>query len=439
MAQSTFKGGVHPYDGKELSRDLPIQIIEPKGELVFPVSQSIGAPAKPLVEKGDTVLVGQKIAEAGGFVGAPVICSVSGTVKGIEPRLVANGTYCNSIIVENDGEYRAVEGFGEERNYESLSKDEIRDIIREAGIVGLGGAGFPTSVKLAPKNEDEIDHIIVNGAECEPYLTSDYRLMIEQPEKLIGGLKVVLKLFDKAKGVIAIEDNKPDAIKLLTDMVKDEPRITVCPLKTKYPQGGERFIIYAVTGRQINSSMLPADAGCIVDNVDTMISIYNAVCLNIPLIRKIVTISGDAVVRPQNFQVRLGSNYQEAIDAAGGFKEEPEKILSGGPMMGQALFSTDIPVMKTSSSLTCFTKDQVAANAETPCIRCGKCVSACPEHLVPVLMMDAAKRHDVARFGELGGAECCECGSCAFICPAHRPLTQAFKEMRKELSASKKK
>ncbi len=439
MGLATFKNGVHPYEGKELSENKPVKVLLPQGELVFPLSQHIGAPAKPLVAKGDQVLAGQKIAECGGFISANVLCSVSGTVKGIEPRMVANGSIVQCIIVENDGEYKTIEGFGEKRDYTKLSKAEIREIVKEAGIVGLGGAGFPTHVKLTPKDENAIDYVIVNGAECEPYLTSDYRMMMEEPERLVGGLKVMLALFDNAKGVIGVENNKPEAIAKLTELVKDEPRIEVCPLQTKYPQGGECMLIYAITGRQINSAMLPADAGCIVDNVDTVISIYNAVCESTPLIRKIVTVTGDAVAEPQNFNVKLGTNYRELLEAAGGFKTEPEKMISGGPMMGQALYSLDIPVAKTSSALTCFTKDQVAAEAPTPCIRCGKCVSACPEFLVPQKMMAAAERNDCETFEKLNGMECCECGSCTFVCPAKRPLTQAFKEMRKTVMANRRK
>lgn len=438
MGLATFIGGVHLYEGKELSMEHPITVLQPKGEMVFPLSQHIGAPAKPLVTVGGEVLVGQMIAEAGGFISANVISSVSGKVKKIEPRRVANGSMVNSIIIQNDNEYKAVEGFGEKRDYTKLSKTEIRDIVKAAGIVGLGGAGFPTHVKLSPKNEDEIDYIIVNGAECEPYLTSDYRLMLEEPEKIIGGLKVILQLFPNAKGIIGIENNKPKAIEKLSTLVKNEPKIEVVELYTKYPQGGERSLIYACTGRKLNSSLLPADVGCIVDNTDTVISIYNAVVESKPLIRRIVTITGDAIAAPQNFKVRTGTNYQELIEAAGGFKTEPKKILSGGPMMGQALFSLDIPVTKASSSITTFVEDEVADNPETPCIKCGRCIGVCPSNLVPVLMMDKALNNDTEGFEKLNGMECVECGSCAYVCPAKRPLTQGFKYMRQAVAAKRR-
>ena len=319
MGLLTFKGGIHPYEGKELSKDQPIETYTPKGEMVFPLSQHIGAPAKPLVKKGDRVLKGQVIAEAGGFVSAPIHSSVSGTVKGIESRLTATGTMANAIIVENDQQYEEVE-YHPASSLGELSKEEILKRIQDGGVVGMGGAGFPTHVKLSPKNPESIEYILVNGAECEPYLTSDYRRLLEYGEQVVEGLKVMLALFDKAKGYICIEDNKPDCIKKMEDLVRDIPRIEVKTLMTKYPQGGERTLIYATTGREINSSMLPADVGCIVDNVETVTSIYRAVMLGKPVMERTVTVTGDAVSHPKNFMASIGTNMRELVDAAGGFK-----------------------------------------------------------------------------------------------------------------------
>lgn len=435
----TFRGGIHPDDGKALSKDKPIREVLPKGELVYPLSQHIGAPAKAIVAKGDHVLAGQKIAEAGGFVSANIFASVSGTVKAIEARLGVAGGMQESIVIENDGLYEEVE-FSPERKLADISGKEIIEIIKEAGIVGMGGAGFPTHVKYMPKDPSAIDHIIVNCAECEPYLTSDYRRMMEEPEKIVGGLQAAMKIFDgRAKGVLAVEDNKKDAAAKLREAAKGIPDIEVVELKTKYPQGAERQLIFAVTGRQINSSMLPADAGCVVNNCDTIHAIYEAVHFGRPVMKKVMTITGNAIKEPQNLRVRTGTNFRELIEEAGGFTSEPEKIIAGGPMMGIPLISLDVPVVKTSSAILCMTKDEVAACEETACINCGRCVSVCPGRIIPAKLADYAKRHDKESFEKANGMECCECGCCSYICPAKRPLTQYIKSMRKMVLADRKK
>lgn len=438
MGISTFKGGVHPYDGKDLAKDQPIRRIKPKEILVYPLSQHIGAPASPIVAVGDTVLRGQKIAEAGGFVSAPVFASVSGTVKAIEPRHVATGDLVNSIIIENDGEMKETDFHGVE-DVASLSKEQIIEKVKEAGVVGMGGAGFPTHVKLSPKEPDKIEFIIANCVECEPYLTADYRRMLENPEELIGGMKIVLRLFDHAKGILGVEDNKPDCIQKLKELTKDEERIEVMPLKTKYPQGGERQLIYATTGRAINSKMLPADAGCIVDNVETLVAINRAVKEGKPVMDRIFTVTGDAVANPGNFEYCIGMTYAEILEEAGGFKEDPEKMISGGPMMGFAVFSLEIPTTKTSSSLLCFKKDDVSASEVTACINCGRCVSVCPEQIVPSRLAKMSQFHDSESFEKWNGMECIECGSCSYICPAKRPLAQYIKTMKKQILAERRK
>ncbi len=438
MSLGTFKGGAHPYEGKALSENCAIEELRFDGEYIFPLSQHIGAPAKACVQVGDTVLAGQVIAEAGGFISANVLSSVSGTVKAIEPRMQVSGFPVMSVVVESDGRFETVEGYGQKRDIDALSKDEIRDIVKAAGIVGIGGAGFPTAVKLMPKNDDAIDYFIANGSECEPYLTSDYRLMLEEGERIVGGVKICLGLFPNAKGIIAIEDNKPEAIKHMQELVKSEPRISVMQLKTKYPEGGERQLINAVTGRYINSSMLPADAGCIVHNVATLLAIYDAVAESKPLIEKTITVTGDAVATPKNVRVRLGSSYKKILDACGGLKTEANKFICGGPMMGQALYELDCPVTKPSSALCAFAHDEVAENPTTPCIRCGRCVAACPEHLVPPMLVKAANADDMEGFEKIGGMECMECGTCSYVCPARRPLTQTFKQARKKVAALRK-
>lgn len=470
MGLLTFKGGVHPYEGKEMSASKPIEKIDPGPELVYLMSQHIGAPAKPVVKAGDRVLRGQLIGEAGGFVSAPVHASVSGTVKSVGQRKNAMGRQVDAVVVENDGKYESV-GF-HPADPDKLSREEILDRIRQAGIVGMGGAGFPAAVKLAPKDPSKIDHVLVNASECEPYLTSDYRCLMEEPEKIIAGLEIILKLFpDSCRGVICIEDNKPDAIGVMMKAVADrktkeaagsgsvpgagsqagaesiawagraagEGRIEVTVTKTKYPEGAERSLIYALTKREVNSSMLPADAGCVVDNVQTVIAVYEAVVEGKPCIDRVFTISGDAPKDPKNFRVPVGTPYDRIIEADGGFKENPEKIISGGPMMGFALEETDVPVTKTSGAMTCFIHDPVKNLRTGACIRCGKCIEVCPQRLVPCRLLDIALHDDMQKFQDEYGMECVGCGCCSYNCPAKRPLASNINGMRGKVLAERKK
>ena len=404
MGLLTFKGGIHPKDGKALAKDQPIKELLPLGELVYPLSQHIGAPAVPLVKKGDHVLKGQKIAEAGGFVSAPVYASVAGTVKAIE-----------------------------------LTKEEIIERISEAGVVGMGGAGFPTKVKLSPKEADKIEYIIANGAECEPYITADYRRMLECTKEIVSGMEVVLSLFPNAEGIFAVEDNKKDCVEKLKEAIAGKSRMSVKVLETKYPQGAERQLIYATTKRAIHAAMLPADAGCIVDNVETLIAINQAVRFGKPLMERVVTVSGDDIQNPGNFRVPIGMNHRELVDAAGGFITEPQKLISGGPMMGFAMVTLDAPVTKTSSSILAFQKDEAAEAKETACINCGRCVEVCPSRIIPSRLADLSERHNEEGFVKMNGLECVECGSCSFVCPAKRNLKQAIGSMRKIALANKRK
>lgn len=437
MGMLTFKGGIHPFDGKRLSRDCPIEKYVPKGEMVYPLSQHIGAPAVPLVKKGDRVLAGQKIAQAGGFVSAAIHASVSGVVKGIEKRLTATGSMVDSILLENDDLYEQVEFIP--AALEELSREDILKRIQEGGVVGMGGAGFPTHVKLSPKDPQSIEYVLVNGAECEPYLTSDYRRMLENPEMVVGGLRVMLALFENAKGYICIEDNKPECIEKLRELVKDIPRMEVKELMTKYPQGGERTLIYAATGREINSSMLPADVGCVVDNVDTVCAIYRAVIQGRPVMDRIVTVTGEGIRNPRNFEVLTGTDMAQLIEAAGGLKDNVPKVISGGPMMGFPMYDLHVPCVKTSSACLCLQKDAVSEAQQTACINCGRCVRVCPGHVLPSKLATFAEHGDMERFQKFDGLECCECGCCSYVCPAKRPLTQSIKSMRKMVLASRKK
>ncbi|MBQ7063803.1 MAG: electron transport complex subunit RsxC [Firmicutes bacterium] len=439
-APRTFKGGIHPPDFKSFTEGNSIQMyMDPKMDLVFPMVQHIGAPCKPTVKKGDLVLRGQVIGEAQGYVSVPIHSSVSGKVKDVKPMLHTNGSKVLSVIIENDHQYNEVEGMHKAHDYKNMTKAEILDVIKNAGIVGMGGAGFPAHVKLNPPPDKKIDTIIVNGAECEPFLSSDFRLLIEEPKKVVEGLRIILHMFPEAEGFIAIEDNKPTALSLMSLLTTGEERIHVATLKTKYPQGGEKQLIEAITGREVPSGGLPADAGCIVHNADTVVAIYRAMIEGRPLMRRIVTIAGGAVAKACTFKVRIGTNVQELVEAAGGVVGTPSKIICGGPMMGMAQVSLDIPVLKGTSGILLFNEEQDFMGDETACIRCGKCVGACPIHLMPLMLNRFALDRDWASFEKYHGMDCIECGSCAYVCPAKRHLTQTFKAGKKIIADERRK
>lgn len=443
MSGKTFRGGVHPAEKKELSQDKAFVPYLPIGDLVFPVSQHIGKPAIPVVAVGDRVLAGQLLAEHNGYVSANVICSVSGRVKAIEPRATASGAMVQSIVVENDGQYEALEGVGTETAYYTLSNYDIIKKIQAAGIVGMGGAGFPTNVKMNMKDPGRVRYVIANGAECEPYITCDDQLMRTYPDEIVKGMEVILRLFPHAIGIIAVEENKPEAIRCMQEACGGSKRISVLPLQTKYPQGGERSLISVISGKHLKLGMLPADAGCVVDNVATVRAVYRAVCLNEPLMERGVTVSGNGVENPGNFLVKIGTNTAELIAACGGFRNgaAPKKILSGGPMMGIAMATADVPVCKNHNAVTVLAQDETEqADAQmTACLRCGRCNRACPLGLSPQLMQVAAQRKDYDRYEhKLYGLECIACGCCTYNCPAKRPLMQLFKLTKAEIMAAKR-
>lgn len=436
-AKLSFHGGIHPNDGKEFTKTFPIEELFPKEEMVYPLSQHIGARAIPIVKKGDCVLAGELIAKADGFVSSNIHASISGQVKEISKRRVVGGDLVESIVISNDGLYKSLE-FIERFDLEELSSEEVLGFIKEAGIVGMGGAGFPTHVKLSPKNPQKIDRIIANCAECEPYLTSDYRRMMEEPEKLVEGMRIVLRLFPKAKGIFAVEDNKKDCAKNLQKYILKGDAMTIKLLPTKYPQGSERHLIYATTGRAIHSAMLPADANCIVQNVDTIIAIYNAIKYGRPLTRRVITVSGNAFSKGGNYLVPIGTSLKEIVDHVNGFSQEPQKMICGGPMMGTALFDLQVPVVKTSSALLAFTRDEISMHDPTACIRCGKCSGVCPGRILPSKLSEYADHNNEEMFLKLGGMECCECGCCSYVCPAKRHLTQSIKSMRRTILSKRK-
>lgn len=417
----TFKGGMHIPDHKEETNKIPIRKIDGAPVHIFPLQQHIGARLDPKVSVGDYVKVGQVIADSDALLSAPIHSSISGTVIDIKPCLHPSGAEVTAIYVEND--------FKDEMSdtivpikLAGMTKEDIIHTIRMAGIVGMGGAGFPTHIKLSPPKDKKITHIIVNAAECEPYLTSDHRLLLEQTEDILDGLKICMKLLGLEKGHIGIEANKMDAVDAI--MKKKDDSIEVCVLKTKYPQGGEKQIIKAVTGKKVPMGGLPADVGAIVINVDTAFSIANIFKRGIPTISRVITVSGDAIKNPCNLEVRLGTPIENVIEAAGGFSGDVKKLILGGPMMGSAIYSVKIPTIKTTSAILALSHAASVFDENSPCIRCGKCVKACPMHLMPLNLAKYAEKGDLEMCEEYKIMNCIECGLCSYLCPGKRGPVQ---------------
>ena len=444
----TFKRGIHPNEQKHHTENVPINTLLPLegSEIVFPLLQHIGAPCKPLVEKGQKVLLGQKIGDSDAAFCAPVHSSVSGLVKDIRPHLTVAGTIAESIIVENDGKFEVHEdllSFDSQQwggDYHNLPNEKILAMIREAGIVGLGGAGFPTHVKLSPPPGKKIDTVLVNGSECEPYLTTDNRVMIEESDRIVAGLQIILKLLPGAKGVIVVEDNKPEAAEALRKSCEGVPQVQLAVARTKYPQGCEKQLVSAITGKEVPSGGIPIDVGCLIHNVDTVIAIHRAIIRGRPLMRKVVTLTGGAIKNPGNYKARLGTKISDLVDLAGGFKTNPAKVVVGGPMMGVAIFDTNVPVVKTTEGVLFLTAEEARLPKERNCIRCSRCVECCPCGLIPTELNADILKEDSEAFVKHNGLDCIECGSCSYICPAKRRLSQAIRTIRRiELAKRKNK
>jgi electron transport complex protein RnfC len=440
MGLPTFKGGIHPPASKELTANKEVEIYYPVGDMVYPMSQHLGVPCSPIVKKGDSVLVGQKIADSEAFVSAPILSSVSGKVKDIAFRATISGALETCVIVENDGKYEHAADLLPHSDYKSLDPKEIRRIIREAGVVGMGGATFPTHVKLSPPPDRKIRWLIVNGAECEPFLNCDNRLMMEHPEPIISGLEICMRLFPEAEGIIAIENNKPESIRRMEgELSEHSGKIRVLPHKVKYPQGAEKMLIYSVTGQEIPPGALPADVGCIIINVSTASHISLAVIDGIPVVDRMISVTGDVIASPKNFSAPLGTSVHELIDAAGGFTEDPARILSGGPMMGISMRSIDVPTVKGTSGILALSERSTFCPPESNCIRCGRCIQACPMGLTPTNLDSLVRRREYSEFEAAGGFNCIECGSCTYACPSFRHLTQGCRDGKASVTAARKK
>ena len=434
----TFKGGIHPPHFKKYTENNSVERAKEPNMVTIPMQQHIGAPCDPIVKVGDKVKIGQVIGQSKAFVSAPIHSSIAGTVKKIAPIDSPLGGKVTCVVIESDGSNEIDENVKPRGTVESLTKEEIISIIKESGITGMGGASFPTHVKLSPPPDKKIDTIILNGAECEPYLTADHRLMVEEPEKVVYGLKAIMKAVGVDKGFIGIENNKPDAIEALKKAASSESNIEVVALAAKYPQGDEKRLINAITKKVVPAGGLPMDVGVIVNNVGTAAAISDAIRTGMPLIERIVTITGGAVNKPKNLLVKIGTSFKDVIEQCDGYKEQPGKIVMGGPMMGFAQHTDEVPVIKGTSGILVLTEKQAKTPDPQPCIRCGKCVDICPVYLQPLFISQYSLKGMYDKAQSFNALNCIECGSCSFICPSKRPLLESIRVAKREIIASKK-
>ena len=433
----TFKrGGVHPKEHKGLTENKAIETLTVPDLLYLPISQHIGAPAKLVVNVGDKVDKGQVVAEAAGYVSTNIHATVSGTIKSVVKIQDFLGRKIDHVVIENDREERWAEGLNKQVAWEVLPVDRLRDIVVDSGIVGMGGATFPTHVKLNPPDGKKIDTLVINGAECEPYLTCDHRLMIERSDGLSKGIKIVQKILGVDRVIVGIESNKRDAYNKLKAKFADDQTVDIWMLKVKYPQGAEKQLISSVLNREVPSGSLPMDVGVVVQNVATCYAIYEAVVLNKPLIERLVTVAGDGVLSPGNYMVRIGTPVRKLLEASK-IRDKVAKVISGGPMMGISIFNTDLPVLKGTSGIVVFEK--VPDLVPGPCIRCGRCVQVCPLGFVASEISHAVEAGHEDEYEGLHALDCMECGSCAFVCPARRPLVQYVKQAKQELAIKRAK